>query len=117
MTTRVSLAIHPSEHIADELEARGMTAAELARTRHIALRDDGCIGRKVGQATAPPCSCRAGAVSGMRPSVQCGQVSVDVASGGRQAPAGAAVGVSHDLGGDGESGLLGRPPAEVEPDR
>jgi addiction module HigA family antidote len=32
MTTKVSLAIHPGEHIADELEARGMTAAELART-------------------------------------------------------------------------------------
>lgn len=31
MITRVSLAIHPGEHIADELEARGMTAAELAR--------------------------------------------------------------------------------------
>lgn len=29
MTTKVSLAIHPGEHIADELEARGMTAAEL----------------------------------------------------------------------------------------
>jgi addiction module HigA family antidote len=32
MTTKVSLAIHPGEHIADELEAREMTAAELART-------------------------------------------------------------------------------------
>lgn len=32
MTTKVSLAIHPGEHIADELDARGMTAAELART-------------------------------------------------------------------------------------
>jgi addiction module HigA family antidote len=31
MTTKVSLAIHPGEHIADELEAREMTAAELAR--------------------------------------------------------------------------------------
>ena len=31
MTTKVSLAIHPGEHVADELEARGMTAADLAR--------------------------------------------------------------------------------------
>lgn len=30
MTTKVSLAIHPGEHIADELAARDMTAAELA---------------------------------------------------------------------------------------
>ena len=30
MTTKVSLAIHPGEHIADELAERGMTAAELA---------------------------------------------------------------------------------------
>jgi plasmid maintenance system antidote protein VapI len=30
MTTKVSLAIHPGEHIADELEARDMTAADLA---------------------------------------------------------------------------------------
>jgi addiction module HigA family antidote len=35
MTTKVSLAIHPGEHIADELEAREMTAAELARTMRI----------------------------------------------------------------------------------
>ena len=31
MTAKVSLAIHPGEHIADELAARGMTAADLAR--------------------------------------------------------------------------------------
>ena len=31
MTKKVSLAIHPGVHIAGELEARGMTAAELAR--------------------------------------------------------------------------------------
>ncbi len=30
MTTKVSLAIHPGEHIADGLAERGMTAAELA---------------------------------------------------------------------------------------
>ncbi len=30
MTTKVSLVIHPGEHIADELAERGMTAAELA---------------------------------------------------------------------------------------
>ena len=30
MTTKVSLAIHPGEHIADELAERGMSAAELA---------------------------------------------------------------------------------------
>ncbi len=30
MTTKLSLAIHPGEHIADELAERGMTAAELA---------------------------------------------------------------------------------------
>ena len=30
MTTKVSLAIHPGEHIADELAERGMTASELA---------------------------------------------------------------------------------------
>lgn len=35
MTTKVSLAIHPGEHIADELEAREMTAAELARTMRV----------------------------------------------------------------------------------
>ncbi len=31
MTPKMSLAIHPGEHIADELAARGMTAAGLAR--------------------------------------------------------------------------------------
>lgn len=31
MGTKVSLAIHPGEHIADELAARGMSAADLAR--------------------------------------------------------------------------------------
>ena len=31
MTTTVSLAVHPGEHIADELAARAMTATDLAR--------------------------------------------------------------------------------------
>jgi addiction module HigA family antidote len=30
MTTKVSLVIHPGEHIADDLDVREMTAAELA---------------------------------------------------------------------------------------
>jgi hypothetical protein len=33
MTAKVSLAIHPGERIADELAAREMSAAELARAR------------------------------------------------------------------------------------
>lgn len=44
MTTKVSLAIHPGEHIAEELEARGMTAAELARTMGV---DPGRVSRLV----------------------------------------------------------------------
>lgn len=44
MTTKVSLAIHPGEHIAEELEARGMTAAELARAMGV---DPGRVSRLV----------------------------------------------------------------------
>ena len=44
MVTRVSLAVHPGEHIADELEARGMTAAELARAMGV---DPGRVSRLV----------------------------------------------------------------------
>lgn len=49
MTTKVSLAIHPGEHIADELEARGMTAAELARTMGV---DPGRVSRLVNGRTS-----------------------------------------------------------------
>lgn len=49
MTTKVSLAIHPGEHIADELEARGMTAAELARTMEV---DPGRVSRLVSGQTS-----------------------------------------------------------------
>jgi plasmid maintenance system antidote protein VapI len=52
MPRKVSLAIHPGEHIADELEARGMTAAELARTMGV---DAGPRGSKVsGRGTPAP---------------------------------------------------------------
>ena len=44
MTTKVSLAIHPGEHIADELAERGMTAAELAAAMGV---DPGRISRLV----------------------------------------------------------------------
>lgn len=44
MTTKASLAIHPGEHIAEELEVRGMTAAELARTMGV---DPGRVSRLV----------------------------------------------------------------------
>ena len=44
MTTKVSLAIHPGEHIADELAARGMTAADLARARRV---DAGRVSRLI----------------------------------------------------------------------
>jgi antitoxin HigA-1 len=44
MTTKVSLAIHPGEHIADELAARGMTAADLARAMGV---DAGRVSRLV----------------------------------------------------------------------
>lgn len=49
MTTKVSLAIHPGEHIADELEARGMIAAELARTMGV---DPGRVSRLVNAQTS-----------------------------------------------------------------
>ena len=44
MTTRVSLAIHPGDHVADELDARGMTAADLARAMGV---DAGRVSRLV----------------------------------------------------------------------
>ena len=44
MATRVSLAIHPGEHIADELAARGMSAADLARAMGV---DAGRVSRLV----------------------------------------------------------------------
>jgi len=44
MTTMVSLAIPPGDHIADELAARGMTAADLARTMGV---DAGRVSRLV----------------------------------------------------------------------
>ena len=44
MVTKVSLAVHPGEHIADELAARGMTAADLARAMGV---DAGRVSRLV----------------------------------------------------------------------
>jgi len=35
MTAKASLAIHPGEYIADELAARRMTAADLARAMQV----------------------------------------------------------------------------------
>jgi addiction module HigA family antidote len=49
MTTKVSLAIHPGEHIADELAAREMTAADLARTMGV---DAGRVSRLVNAQTS-----------------------------------------------------------------
>lgn len=49
MTTKVSLAIHPGEHIADELEARNMTAAELARSMGV---DAGRVSRLINGQTS-----------------------------------------------------------------
>jgi addiction module HigA family antidote len=49
MTRKVSLAIHPGEHIADELEARGMTAAELARAMGV---DAGRVSRLINARTS-----------------------------------------------------------------
>ena len=49
MTKKVSLAIHPGEHIADELEARGMTAAELARAMGV---DAGRVSRLINARTS-----------------------------------------------------------------
>jgi len=44
MTTKVSRAIHPGEHIADEFAARAMSAAELARVMDV---DAGRVSRLV----------------------------------------------------------------------
>ena len=44
MTTMVSLAIHPGEHIAEELTARAMTAADLARAMGV---DAGRVSRLI----------------------------------------------------------------------
>ena len=49
MTTKVSLAIHPGEHIADELAERGMTAAELAVAMGV---DAGRVSRRVSPRAA-----------------------------------------------------------------
>ncbi|TVR31081.1 MAG: addiction module antidote protein, HigA family [Nitriliruptor sp.] len=49
METKVSLAIHPGEHIADELAARGMTAADLARAMGV---DPGRVSRLVNAQVA-----------------------------------------------------------------
>lgn len=49
MTTKVSLAIHPGEHIAEELEARNMTAAELARSMGV---DAGRVSRLINGQTS-----------------------------------------------------------------
>jgi addiction module HigA family antidote len=47
--TTVSLAIHPGEHIADELEARDMTAADLARAMGV---DAGRVSRLINGRTS-----------------------------------------------------------------
>jgi len=49
MTTKVSLAIHPGELIADELAAREMTAADLARAMGV---DAGRVSRLVNAQTS-----------------------------------------------------------------
>lgn len=49
MTVKVSLAIHPGEHIAEELKERGMTAADLARAMGV---DRGRVSRLVNGATS-----------------------------------------------------------------
>lgn len=49
MVTTVSVAIHPGEHVADELEARGMTGAELARAMGV---DPGRVSRLVNGKSA-----------------------------------------------------------------
>jgi antitoxin HigA-1 len=48
-TTKVSLAIHPGEHIADELEAREMSAADLARAMEV---DAGRVSRLINARTS-----------------------------------------------------------------
>lgn len=49
MTAKVSLAIHPGEHIVDELDARNMTAAELARAMEV---DAGRVSRLINGQTS-----------------------------------------------------------------
>jgi addiction module HigA family antidote len=49
MTVKVSTAIHPGEHIAEELEARGRTSADLARAMGL---DRGRVSRLVNGRTA-----------------------------------------------------------------
>lgn len=49
MSSKVSLAIHPGEHVADELQARGMSAAELARDMGV---DPGRVSRLVNGQTS-----------------------------------------------------------------
>lgn len=49
MTTKLSLAVHPGEHIADELDARGMTAADLARLMGV---DPGRVSRLINARTS-----------------------------------------------------------------
>ena len=46
---KVSLAIHPGEHIADELAAREMTAADLARAMDV---DAGRVSRLINEHTS-----------------------------------------------------------------
>ncbi len=49
MTDKVSVVIHPGEHIADELEAREMSAADLARIMGV---DPGRVSRLMSGKTA-----------------------------------------------------------------
>lgn len=49
MAVKVSVAIHPGEHIAEELEERGMSAADLARAMGV---DRGRVSRLVNGRTA-----------------------------------------------------------------
>ena len=49
MAVKVSVAIHPGEHVAEELEERGMSAADLARAMGV---DRGRVSRLVRGRTA-----------------------------------------------------------------
>ena len=49
MTVKVSVAIHPGEHIAEELVERGMTGADLARAMGV---DRGRVSRLINGRTA-----------------------------------------------------------------
>jgi antitoxin HigA-1 len=49
MAVKMSVAIHPGEHIADELEERSMSAADLARAMGV---DRGRVSRLVNGRTA-----------------------------------------------------------------